>query len=99
MFRKKTTELTFEEYEGAMVTAWINPPLRVFEQLQSGTNKEIYNALAELIITWNFTDDKDKPLKIEGNSFRNDIPVDLVLKMVEKISAEIGTPKVNRNAI
>jgi len=82
----------------AWVMAWVNPPLGVLEDIQTGQTAKIYEGLCKLVESWNLEVKAGKKLPVTKESFRNDIPSDLVVAIIDKISQRIASPNPKRDA-
>ena len=92
---KKIKEFDFSDlYSGWKAKIWVNPPLWQFERLQSGMIKEIYEAIHNLVVSWNFLDEEGNPLENNIETIRKKMPTDLLLRIIEVVSKEITVPKV-----
>lgn len=94
---KRTKRVEFSgDYEGFEAVVWVNPPMKVLDQMQSGISKEIYDGICSLVILWNFRDEQGNPIEISPAGVRDSVPVDLVIKIVEIVSSEITSPKATK---
>lgn len=66
------------EYEGFSFTLRTNAPLYVLAGLSSGDLPRITEALAEVLIDWNFPDENGDPLPPPSTETVGQLPFDLV---------------------
>jgi len=88
------------DYEGWTFTARTNPPIWVFDDLQTGEADAIYTALSEIIRDWNFVDEEGEPLGAPSPATIRKLPLDLILQIVDKCVNAVGSlnPKSNETS-
>lgn len=98
--RERVVKLT-GEWEGWEFTARINPPLRALSDLASGSFARFINGLGDIVLGWNFVDEKGEPILPvdekgkptppgEGGNYPVDaLPVDLYREMSDRFFEEL----------
>lgn len=98
--QKKVKDFDFSDtYEGFKATVWVNPPFIILEKLQSRNTKEIYEAVRDLVVKWNFVDEEGKEVNNTVEDIRDKVPADLILRIVQDVSGEIVSPKVLKQVL
>ena len=89
--RKKTLKLS-EPYEAFSVTVRTNVPFGVYEDLQSEDFPLMREALAEIILEWDLTDEEGKELgKPDAETIRR-VPLDLIAQVMAKFGEASNLP-------
>jgi hypothetical protein len=81
-----------EEWAGWSFTARMNPPLVVFEQIGSGDLSIIAQALAQILISWNYVDTLGNALPPPNlEVIRANLPSELIVATANKWAEEMTT--------
>lgn len=87
-------------YQGLQVTFWLNPP--AFKWRGEGLDEAaMREAMAEVLLDWNYTDDKGKrmPLPSESEHGWDDLPGDLQVLIIDEYNRQLlevsAVPKAN----
>jgi hypothetical protein len=79
------------EYEGWQATMRTNPPLRVYEEMQSGTVERVKVALAGVIVDWNFVDEAGEALPASAEGVMA-LPADLLQQLITAWQVAVAQP-------
>lgn len=74
-------------YEGWTAEMRVNPPLRVLQEMESGNMDRVKEAMASLIISWDFVDEEGEPLKPAGKGGIEQCPIDLLQDLATQYGA------------
>ena len=76
---RKTTRIDLkEEYEGYFIIFRTNPKIRIIESLGDGELSKVLDALSEIIVEWNLTDEDGNDLGDVTEESMREVPSDLI---------------------
>jgi hypothetical protein len=67
----------------------------LFEQMLGGALSETRDALGKIVKSWNFVDAQGEPLPQPSEGGISQIGFDLMILLVQQISAKVTTPEKN----
>ena len=76
-------------YEGIEFVGNVGVPLGVLDGMDAGDVDKVIGGLKKIIVSWNLTDDDEKPLEVSVDILR-DISSDLIRSMVAVVMREIS---------
>src|SRR5574341_874016 len=88
----RSKELNLDgDYEGWNFTVRTNPALKTLEEFAAQDIMKMADALAQVVLGWNFVDEGGKELGQPSPDTIRQLPIDLITTMVNKTTEAITT--------
>jgi hypothetical protein len=79
-----------EPYEGWTATVWTNMPMAIYDALDTGTMRERLEALAKVILDWNFVDDAGDPIPITPEAIYETLSMDEIVITLRAVDGAVS---------